>query len=564
MEITKRNYYEMEPIILKDIEQSEFISFDLEFSGLCEFKNKLLDTPEERFKKTRFVAEDYRIIQIGLVPFIPIKEEANPEKNSINKKFIIKPYCIYVFPSEKQSNGRLDFDSKAIIFNKNNGIDFNKWICDGVPYLNSEYLNKLTERLLPGDINKYNPKDKNSFKYVSLFKEIDKNRYETFIQKFNDFYYKSEEKVFKYEKLMHHLVIYFLNKCEQKVLSTIFIEYKDEIVGDNIKSFMYFYKLNSFEEKKQKIMEEDNKKITIIKKEKGVKNLIDYITSIKKPIVGHNCMLDLLYIYSHFIDEIPREYKTFKLSITNKFSGGIYDTKFLFSDSNFDFDFGDKIEKENENKNKNIKNYQNKKVNKKNFHLEDLFKYLYEKNKNNPEEKKVYIEIEKNEKFKKYFNFESPECINSYHNADYDALVTGCSFAYLKEMLGEEYIKEHNYKINFIFGLYSCIDLNNEQIDEKYLNNCNDAVLLYFDKNPLDYETMRKMDCLINGKLVESTLEGKEKYNFIVCFIKSENKNEFLKECSNFKDYFSVSTVHEFKQIIENKNKIKLKSNSKK
>ena len=45
MELTRDNYYENESKILKDIESSEFIAFDLEFSGLIPSKFKIYDTP---------------------------------------------------------------------------------------------------------------------------------------------------------------------------------------------------------------------------------------------------------------------------------------------------------------------------------------------------------------------------------------------------------------------------------------------------------------------------------------------------------------------------------------
>ena len=62
MELTKENYYEVEPIILKDIENCEFIAFDLEFSGLIPSKFKIYDSPEENFMKMKYMAENYRII----------------------------------------------------------------------------------------------------------------------------------------------------------------------------------------------------------------------------------------------------------------------------------------------------------------------------------------------------------------------------------------------------------------------------------------------------------------------------------------------------------------------
>ena len=50
MELTKENYYEMEPTILKDIENCEFVAFDLEFSGLIPSKFKIFDSPIEEIK----------------------------------------------------------------------------------------------------------------------------------------------------------------------------------------------------------------------------------------------------------------------------------------------------------------------------------------------------------------------------------------------------------------------------------------------------------------------------------------------------------------------------------
>ena len=98
MELTKDNYYDYEPQILKDIEECDFIAFDLEFSGLIQNKSKIYDSPEEYFTKLKYNAENFRIIQLGITIFK--KSEEN------NKEYIAKPYCIYVFPSEKQNNNK--------------------------------------------------------------------------------------------------------------------------------------------------------------------------------------------------------------------------------------------------------------------------------------------------------------------------------------------------------------------------------------------------------------------------------------------------------------------------
>ena len=528
MELTRENYYEIENIILEDIEKCEFIAFDLEFSGLIPSRFKIYDSPEENFQKAKYMAEAYRIIQVGITPFI--KKENN------DKAYIAKPYNIYAFPSEKQSNNRFDFFLDSIIFNREHGCDFNKWICQGVSYLNGENLKKLTDRLMSGNINIYDPKNSTLFKNIVLYKQQDKIRYKNFNDKFMAFFNNPEEKIFKHEKVVRHLVLYFLNKLDENIRKRIFIEYKDETVGEETKSYMFIHKLNSYEEKQHKINQENNEIIALIKREKGIKNIIEKIISSKKPIVGHNCFIDLLFIMSHFMDEIPKNFNTFKLRLRNEFSGGIYDTKHLYNSSNIIF---------GEDKNESIS--------KNNINLEGLFTNLFEENKKLENDKKITIEIPKNEKFINYLD-ENKE--KKFHQADYDAFTTGCAFAYMKNILDEKFMKEQENKLNCYHGLYSCYDLNNTEKEDKYLNNSTDAyVLIFTEKIFEDREIMNKItDEIINSKYVNGKITEKEFGGSYVIFINSENKNDFIQICSKFSDYFNIKTILEYKEGLKNKN----------
>ena len=532
MELTKENYFEQEPIILKDIENSEFISFDLEFSGLIPSKFKIYDSPEENFQKNKYMAENYRIIQIGITPFL--------KKDNYSKTYIAKPYNIYAFPSEKQCNNRFDFFLESIIFNREHGCDFNKWISQGVPYLNSENLKKLTERLMGGNINKYDPKNISLFKNIVLYKEQDKIKFKNFNDKFNAFFNNPEEKVFKHEKVVRHLMLYFLNTLDENIRKRIFIEYKEEPIGEETKSYILIHKLNSPEEKQQKINQENNELISLIKKEKGIKNIIDKIISSKKPIVGHNCFIDLLFIMSHFMDDIPKNFHTFKLKIKNEFSGGIYDTKYIYNSSNFDF-----AEKKNES---GVKN---------NINLEILYTNLFEENKKLENDKKIIIEIPKNEKFVDYLNEKDDNKEKKFHQADYDSFTTGCSFIYLQNLLGEKNVKEHENKLNCYHGLYSCYDLNNLDKEEKFLNNTTDAYFLIFNEKIFEnYEIMEKIkEEIINSKYVKCKINNKEIGGKYIVFINSEEKNNFIQICGKYNDYFNIKTIVEYKEGLKNKNK---------
>ena len=77
----------------------------------------------------------------------------------------------------------------------------------------------------------------------------------------------------------------------------------------------------------------------------GFSKLIKAIA--QKPLVGHNCLTDVIRIYQSFVDELPKSYKTFKKVIHSTFPE-IYDTKFMafssrrqFEDSGLDLDFPD-------------------------------------------------------------------------------------------------------------------------------------------------------------------------------------------------------------------------------
>ena len=527
MELTRENFYEVEPILLKDIENSEFIAFDLEFSGLIKSKFKIYDSSEEKFQKSKYMAENYRIIQVGITPFI--KKESNN-----NKEYIAKPYNIYAFPSEKQSNNRFDSCLASIIFNREHGCDFNKWISQGVPYLNNENLKKLTERLMSGNINKYDPKNISTFKNIVLYKEQDKIRYKDFHDTFMNFYNNKEEKILKHEKIVRHLMLYFLNKLDEDIRKKIFIEYKDEIVGEDVKSYIFIHKLNSYEEKLQKINQENNEIIALIKREKGIKNLIEKIISSKKPIVGHNCFIDLLFIMSHFMDDIPKNFHTFKLKLKNEFGGGIYDTKYLFSSN-----------KKNINE-LNIKDYVN---------LECLYTNLYEKNEKLEKNQKIIVEIPKNEKFINYFDENEKNKEKKFHQADYDSLTTGCVYLYLKNILGEKSIKDGENKLNCYYGLYQCFDLNNLNEEEKYYDNSSDAYILLFNEKLYENNEIRMKinEEVIESKYINSKINAKEIGGAYIILINSNNKNNFIEVCSKYKNYINIMTIEEYKESLKNK-----------
>eukprot|EP00102_Acyrthosiphon_pisum_P015062 XP_008185451.1 PREDICTED: poly(A)-specific ribonuclease PARN [Acyrthosiphon pisum] len=60
----------------------------------------------------------------------------------------------------------------------------------------------------------------------------------------------------------------------------------------------------------------------------GIKYLMKLISKLKKPIIGHNCALDILILSNQFFTPLPENFKDFQNFVFNNF-GPIYDTKLL-------------------------------------------------------------------------------------------------------------------------------------------------------------------------------------------------------------------------------------------
>ena len=60
-----------------------------------------------------------------------------------------------------------------------------------------------------------------------------------------------------------------------------------------------------------------------------IRNLIVKIAELKIPIVLHNGFIDLIFIYENFYAKCPENLMKFVADLSEIFSGGIYDTKYI-------------------------------------------------------------------------------------------------------------------------------------------------------------------------------------------------------------------------------------------
>lgn len=501
-------------------------------TGIAQYNNNFMDSPEEKYMKQKHAAERFKIIQLGIVPW-----KINPSLSTSNKKvYEARPYNIYVFPNEENGNSQLNCEISAMIFNREHGMDFNKWICNGVNYINSKQYKYLYESIFDKNINSYDPNNKNKYKNILLYKEEDKQRYNEFYTKFLNFYNEPQMKKFKIEAIPKFFIFHFLNNISQDIRDRIYISYEK---NENNQQYINIIKVEP-NEKKTHIENSNKESIESLEKTKGVKNIFDTITKYKKPIIGHNCSLDILYCISHFGDPLPDNYSDYKKLIQSYFSG-VYDTKFLYNVL-----YEDIFKEKNETYNSS---------------LDIVYSTLKEKFVSMNKQNEIEIEIPQNEG---YVNYIANTFIqNQYHQADYDAFVTGCAYVYIKELVGcEDKLQKLNYKVNIMKSFYHCYDLfQNEEFESANsipycLKSKSKSIDFQLDKiiSPHLYKEIKKVYFIEghNAMLVFLNIEGG-------IFRKIEK--EFI---SNGSRFFDIMSLDDFKKKIKEEENKKYNNSRKK
>jgi hypothetical protein len=143
MNITKLNFKYLYPRVLQTIKNSNFISLDLEFSGITltkELINSRQDDNELRYFKIKENIKNFIPLQLGMCG---VKCKDTHVK--------LYPMNFYIFPyADEQNfyNKKYLFDISSINFLASNNFDFNKTFYDGIQYLSlyeSEELKKSVE-----------------------------------------------------------------------------------------------------------------------------------------------------------------------------------------------------------------------------------------------------------------------------------------------------------------------------------------------------------------------------------------------------------------------------------
>ncbi|XP_046744638.1 pre-piRNA 3'-exonuclease trimmer-like [Diprion similis] len=304
--VTASNFGEFSPKIRESLNRAKFVSFDCEFSGINSFeetKVSLFDTVEDRYQILKSSIKRCIAIQVGLTTY-----NCDRDVNKYNAEV----FNFYLFPNVAPGRDTVfEWRASAIEFLCSHKFDFNKLAYDGISYLNEEEEQELRRRVADNILLR------NIERSVSYMEE-DKlkesyNRVAEWLKTSN-----------VGEPMSLDAASPMLEYLMQKELRTRYPQIWTEPRHGKII-------LQRVDKEMRTILEEkeDNKlEETLVNSYLGFSDIFKLIVSLKKPIVGHNVLLDLMFMHQQFYMPLPDKYNTFKNNIHRLFPT-IYDTKHL-------------------------------------------------------------------------------------------------------------------------------------------------------------------------------------------------------------------------------------------
>eukprot|EP00624_Nannochloropsis_granulata_P006709 evm.model.NODE_50841_length_62998_cov_26.109304.16 len=320
--------------------EAAFFSLDTEFTGYKQDdRDEYFDTVQQRYMKKKGVAENYLVVQMGLSAFVWDAALGDYKAYTWN---------IHMYPSTLQSDRIFSCDAASLSFLRSHNLDFNQWL-DGVPFLAIDQeasLRKQVEDQAMWDLKASfgggkkptrSPLDPNAdAETVELYKRLS--------EALDDLKQGSAPFVLPqgmqwYRKKMVENTIWRhprkANLWLEAVVPAPVAVSGNEAAASTIpptpppfhQQLQVRYVTN--DERATCVNVKKSRAIAEIEEGAGVMRIIQVVKDSGRPLIGHNFLLDLLFLYSHFVKPtLPDTAMGFKNKLQQLFPP-IYDTKVL-------------------------------------------------------------------------------------------------------------------------------------------------------------------------------------------------------------------------------------------
>ncbi|XP_043367177.1 poly(A)-specific ribonuclease PNLDC1 isoform X4 [Dermochelys coriacea] len=295
----------------------------MEFTGLQSVfpqgkQPSLFDSPAEWYLKARRSVQKFTVNQLGLSIF----------SNEKSNKYVAHSYNFFLFPTTfGVMDSEFSFQASSIQFLTHYGFDYNKmWssilsctedvrLCvgvgslgtqirkwflkDGIPYMNQVQEKKLQQGLLAGN-----------WKVRST---LDKDKVKKMIDDVTCWVPSAEEG----DSMVLHNISGFQLFEVQLILRQAIPDVWTEPFGDQ--KVMVKKVSPRHRWRLENSSYDCCRKELILLSARGFTNLFQTLVEAKKPVVGHNMLMDLLHLHDKFYKPLPESYEEFKRNIHSLF-----------------------------------------------------------------------------------------------------------------------------------------------------------------------------------------------------------------------------------------------------
>ncbi|XP_045122317.1 LOW QUALITY PROTEIN: pre-piRNA 3'-exonuclease trimmer-like [Portunus trituberculatus] len=303
VDVTSTNFSSVLPLIVEEARSCSFLALDTEFTGLLAdsaFRNNLFDDGPQRYHKLSANLRRFSVVQLGLALFTGV-----PDQNA----YSVTSYNFYLRPhSCGSSDPIIACQTSSLEFLQKYNFDFNKWLYEGVPYMNRDEIDDLRTELT--DLFSGKKASHMSYEVERHFRCVGDGWLEWRMARHT---LSGVEDIHSQATLL-------------AALHTSFLE-----LWATLQDGLIVVKKVSNNER-ARLEEEDPNRTQlidgIIERNKGFTSLFQVLVELQKPVVVHNGLLDLLLIYKQFHKRLPASYDLFKSEVHRLFPF-IYDTKFV-------------------------------------------------------------------------------------------------------------------------------------------------------------------------------------------------------------------------------------------
>ncbi|NXJ09153.1 PNDC1 ribonuclease, partial [Odontophorus gujanensis] len=283
------------PCLRDRVGRAAFLGLDLEFTGLHSAFSQnnqpsLLDSPAERYQKIRQSVQRFTIAQLGDGVFCCC----------CCCRYVVHSYNFFLFPSTLGvTDAELTLSASSIQFLTHYGFDYNKFLKDGIPYMNELQEKILSQRLLEGSW-----KVCSALNMKAVKKAIDKVTCWLAAAKEGD-----------------TVILQDLSDSQmldvQLVLREAFQNVWTQPLGQN--EVMVKKVSPQYRHLLESSSHDSCWKELILTSARGFTNLFQIIVKARKPLVGHNMLMDLCHLHDKFYNPLPESYEEFKRNIHHLF-----------------------------------------------------------------------------------------------------------------------------------------------------------------------------------------------------------------------------------------------------